>query len=76
MGAMKMTLNLPFTKFVACMEEQYIEDESRREKTNNMVSDQVRHKSTCTSTEDGLRQDILDLESTAILISVQRKLRS
>ena len=41
-----------------------------REKTNNMVSDQVRHKPGCTVTEDGKRLEILDLESRGIVLSV------
>ena len=32
------------------------------EKTNNVVSKQVRHKPSCTSTKDGLTLEILDLE--------------
>ena len=31
-------------------------------KTNNLGSDQVRHKPSCTVTEDGERLEILDLE--------------
>ena len=38
-----------------------------REKTNNLGSDQVRHKPGCTSTEDGKRLETLDLESTGIV---------
>ena len=33
------------------------------EKTNNLGSDQFQRKSGCTSTEYGLRVEILDLES-------------
>ena len=39
------------------------------EKTNNMGSDQVRHKPACTVTEDGLNLEILDLESRGIVLS-------
>ena len=38
-------------------------NEPRHEKTNNVVSEHVRYKLSCTSTEDGLRLEILDLES-------------
>ena len=41
-----------------------------REKTNNFVSDPVRHKPDCTVTEDGKRLEILDLQSTGIVLSV------
>ena len=37
-----------------------------REKTNNLGSDQVQHKTACTITEDGLKLEILDLRRTAI----------
>ena len=40
------------------------------EKTNNLGSDQVRHKPGCTDTEDGKRLEILDLESRGIVLSV------
>ena len=40
--------------------------EPPRGKTNNVVSEQVRHKQGCTSTEDGWRLEILDLESRGI----------
>ena len=40
------------------------------EKTNNLGSDQVRHKLACTVTEDGWRLEILDLESRGIVLSV------
>ena len=36
-------------------------NEPMREKTNNLGSDQVRHKPDCTVTEDGQRLEILDL---------------
>ena len=35
-----------------------------REKTNNLGSDQARHKPGCTVTKDGYRLGVLDLEST------------
>ena len=38
-----------------------------REKTNNLGSDQVRHKPGCTVAEDGKRLEILDLESRGIV---------
>ena len=40
-------------------------------KTNNMVSEQVRHKPGCTGTEDGQRLEILDLESRGIVRAIQ-----
>ena len=45
-------------------------NEPPREKTNAMVSVQVRHKPSCASTEDGWRHEILDLESGGIVLSV------
>ena len=36
-------------------------------------SDQVRHKPACTSTEDGKRLEILDLESREIALSSENK---
>ena len=44
--------------------------EPPRGKTNNVVSEQVRHKSGCTSTEECYRLEILDLESRGIVLSV------
>ena len=41
-----------------------------REKTNSVVSEQVRHKPICTSTEDGYKLGILDLENRGIILSV------
>ena len=46
-----------------------------REKTNNLGSDQARHKLGCTVTEDGQRLEILDLESRGIVLSEWRKQR-
>ena len=43
--------------------------EPRHEKTNVLVSDLVRHKPGCSSTEDGLRLEISDLESRKIVLS-------
>ena len=40
------------------------------EKTNNLGSDQVRHKPGCTVTEEVWRLEILDLESRGIVLSV------
>ena len=40
------------------------------EKTNNLGSDQVLHKPGCTVKEDGLRLEILDIESREIVLSV------
>ena len=37
-------------------------NEPHYEKSNNVVSKQARHKLNCTSTEDGQRLEILDLE--------------
>ena len=45
-------------------------DEPVHEKTNNLGSDQVRHKPGCTVTEDGWRLEILDLESRGIILSM------
>ena len=39
-------------------------------KTNNVVSDQVRHKPACTVTKDSYKLEILDLECRGILLSV------
>ena len=44
--------------------------EPRHEKTNNLVSDLARHKPGCTSTEDGWRLEISDLESRGIVQSM------
>ena len=44
-----------------CLPLSLILDESRHEKTNVLVSDLVRHKPGCTSTEVGLRLEISDL---------------
>ena len=40
------------------------------EKTNNVVSEQVQYKLSCTSIEDGWRLEILDSESRGIVLSV------
>ena len=42
------------------------------EKTNNLDSDQVRHKPTCSVIEDGLKLEILDLDSKGIVLSLKR----
>ena len=44
--------------------------EPRHEKTNILVSDLVRHKPGCTTTEDGKRLEISDLESRGIVLSM------
>ena len=44
-------------------------NEPVRKKTNNLASNQVRHKLACTVTKDGERLEILDLESRGILLS-------
>ena len=40
------------------------------EKTNILVSDLVRHKPDCKTTEDGERLEISDLESRGIILSM------
>ena len=40
------------------------------EKTNNLDSDQVRHKPGCTVTEDGQKLEILDISRRKIVLSV------
>ena len=52
-----------------------ITNKSVREKTNNLGSNQVRLKLVCTVTENGLRLEILNLESTGIVLSMLRKQR-
>ena len=48
-----------------------LKNEPRHEETNNVVRhEQVRHELSCTSTEDGLNLEILDLESGGNLLSV------
>ena len=49
---------------------EMIANEPVREKTNNLGSDQVRHKPACTVTADGYRLAILILESRGIVLSV------
>ena len=61
---MKIKLNLFDLKFYLALFEP------RHEKTNVLVSDQVRHKPGCTATEDGQRLEILDLESKGIVLSM------
>ena len=43
---------------------------SHEKKNNNGVSEQVRHKSGCTVTEDGWKLEILDLERRGIVLSM------
>ena len=45
-------------------------NEPRHEKTNILVSDQVRHKPGCTVTEDGWRLEISGLGIRGIVLSV------
>ena len=49
--------------------------EPPRGKTNNVVSEQVRHKPACTSTEKSQKPEILDLGRRGSVLSVQRKQR-
>ena len=44
--------------------------EPPHEKTNNVISEQFSHKPSCTSTEDGWRLEILDLENREIVLSL------
>ena len=48
---------------------QYFIFEPRREKTSNVVSDQVWHKPGCTANGDGYMFEILDLGSRGIVLS-------
>ena len=41
-----------------------------------MVSEQIRHRPSSTGTEDGVRLDILDLESRGIALSIKRRQRA
>ena len=43
--------------------------EPPRGKTNNVVSEQVRHKPTCTSTEKSMKLEISDLRRRGIVLS-------
>ena len=45
-------------------------------KTNNVVSEQVRRKPSCTSTDDDYRLQIFDLEGRGIVLSVLRKTKA
>ena len=44
--------------------------EPPHEKTYKVASEQVRHKPSCTSTEDGWMLEILDLERRGTVLSV------
>ena len=44
--------------------------EPHHDKTNNVVSQHIRHKSSSTSTEDGQKLKILDLEGGGIVLSM------
>ena len=48
---------------------QSIINEPPRGKTNNVVSEQVRHKPGCTSTEKSKKLEILDLSRRGIVLS-------
>ena len=56
-------------------EETIVIYEPPRGKTNNVVSEQVRHKPGCTSTEKSKKLEILDLSRRGIVLSVKRKQR-
>ena len=60
---------------ITCMWFHQAVIEPVREKTNNLGSDEVGHKPSCTSTDDGYRLEILDSESRGIVLSLQRKQR-
>ena len=45
------------------------------EKTNNLGSNQVRHKLGCTITEEGKKLEISDLRRNGYVLSVKRKQR-
>ena len=45
-------------------------DEPRHEKPNKVVSEQVQHKPSCTSTEDGYRLEILYLKRRGNVLSM------
>ena len=47
-----------------------------REKTNNLGSDQVQHKPTCTVTEAGHKLEISDLRRRGIVLSVQARTKA
>ena len=42
-------------------------------KSTIWVYDQIRHKSACTSTENGLKLEISDLERTGFVLSMEQK---
>ena len=50
--------------------------EPPRGKTNNVVSEQVRHRPSCTSTEYGYNLEILDLSTGEIVLPGEIVLRS
>ena len=45
-------------------------NEPHREKTKNVVSNQVRQKTACKAIEDGKKLEILDLENRGIVLSL------
>ena len=57
----------------SCGEDK--QNEPLREKINVLVSDLVRHIPRSTSTENGKRLEISDLESRGNVLSMQRKQR-
>ena len=57
-------------KIISKMHHSVKSDESVGAKTNNLGSDQVRHKPACAVTEDGKRLEILNLESRGIVLPV------
>ena len=50
-------------------------NEPVHEKTNNLGSDQVRHKPVCTVTEAGKKLELSDLKRRRIVLSMLRKQR-
>ena len=55
---------------ITCSEDlSFFSIEPPRGKTNNVVSEQVRHKPACTSTEKSKKLEISDLSRRGILLS-------
>ena len=65
-----MHLTKEWDRLYPCVNFVSETNEPPRGKTNNVVSEQVRHKLGCTATEDGQRLEFLDLESRGIVLSV------
>ena len=62
-----------YTKSICWLDSQkfcHLIIEPPRGKTNNVVSEQVRHKPACTSTEECYMLDILDISRRGITLSV------